>query len=694
MKNNPNLYALIVGIDDYQRPVSKLKGCVPDAQAIKKYLEEKEKDNFTLKIKTRFNQEATRTNVINDFQTHLAAATENDVILFFYAGHGAQEKADPSVWLSEPDQKLEGLVLYDSVPADFKNCKLLADKELRYLLNYVANKNEKGEKKKNPHIVVVTDCCHSGENTRGGEFDGEMLHRHYEPATTRGDGSLPARAWDDFLFAKVIDPKKLATQPINDIIPPARHVAMAACQSNELASEKGGHGVFTTHLIEILERSQGLVSYRDLQSRVKNYLKNQFPQVPQIYASTDSTDLYRLFLGKKGVSKPVSATVQCNEKDGWMMDMGAIHGISNQAKGVKVTSADGKISLDAAISKIETDHTFLTIADDSKLDKRGQYRGIIEGFLSAPIAVFIDNLDGNKEKETDLRDLIVSQGKNLNVVAKEDIADYAIRIFDGKYVITNRVDTDQKAKFKPIVLPSNDVALAFDDLNHISQYEFVKNLENTGSNKMSLDKVSIAFLEKGKTTPATIQNVKGKEIVELPYQGKDTEGIPTGSIQITVTSNDDKPLYVALLYLSPTFGIMTNMMSNNVQLLEKKGDKALAWDGEDITLTFETQTGVFNLPSSDTTMKLIISRQPFDVSMFQLDDLPSPMPLFETERGEGGTRGLQRVSTNTEAADAWATRTLLLRNPNPFYDKDYKNKPKNFDKWLNTEGSEFLKKLY
>jgi hypothetical protein len=690
MKNN--LYALIVGIDDYAAPVGKLSGCVPDAKSVEQYLLENESKNFELKIQKRFNAEATRANITSDFLKHLAMATENDVVLFFYAGHGAQEHADPVIWPSEPNRKLQGLVLYDSVPRSFENCKLLVDKELRYLLSYVATQNEKGEKKKkSPHIVVITDCCHSGENTRGGGFGDGLVKRNFDG----GDRPLTQRAYEDFLFSKDknITPKKLATMPINDLFPLVPHVAMAACESSELASERGGHGVFTSNLINILKRSDGQVTYRDLQNRIANYLKNQFPQTPVIYASTDKNDLFKGFLGKKGDSKPMYANVQFNKTEGWIMDMGAIHGISNQAKGVKIMSFDNKISVDATIGKISNNSTALTIANAAKLDKEAQYKGIIEGFLSAPIAVFIDDLDSNKVMAKALIDKIQSQGKNLNISAKEDIADYAVRIFGGKYVITNRVDTDPKVKYKPLVMPTSDMEACFRDLDHISQFEYVKRLENSGSNKMDLGKVVLEFFEEGKTTPTPIQNGKGKEFVDIPFSGKDGSGNPTGQITMTVTSNHDKPIYVSLLYMSPTFGIMTDMLAANVQFLNNKGDKALIWDGDAVGLVYDPVLGMFNIPSADTVFKLIVSREPFDVTAFALKDLTSAEGLVMAAKGDP-FRSLKRISTNTEEADAWMTRSILMRNPNSSYDKDYKNKPAKYNDWLNTEGGIFLKKLY
>ncbi len=689
MKNT--LYALLVGINDYPAHINPLNGCVPDVERITQYLHDREGSNYELKIVARLNEKATRVTVINDFKTHLAAAKSDDVVLFYFSGHGAQEDADPSVWTAEPNKKLEGLALFDSIPEGFKNCKLLADKELRYLLMYITTHNERGESKnETPHIVVITDCCHSGENTRGVNANDGLKERLITD-------TLGQRPWKDFLFANDINPRLLATNPINRIFPLTPHVAMAACRANERAKETPFGGVFTNNLMDILDRSQGVVTYRDLQNRIKNYLKNQYTQIPQIYASTDKSDLFRLFLGKTGGSKPFYANVVYNKTDGWLMDMGALQGISNQSKAVKIVSFDGQLSLDATLNKIATNHTTLTVAETDKLDNQAQYKGMVDGFLSAPIGLFIDNLDNNAAMERAFRDVLDEAGKNINIVPKEDLADYALRIFNGNYVITNRVDTDEKVRYKPLVMPTADVDFAFSNINQISQFEYVKNLENSGDNTLSLDKVTINFLEKGKTTPTPIQDDKGDEFVNIPYSTKNADGFPYGEIEISVTSNDNKPLYVSLLCLSTTFGVTTNFFSAGVQLLEQKGNTVKVWDGELIDLTYELHDQLFNNPSSDNLFKLITSRQPFDVTPFEMDDLPTPSDLFDRDkvkRGEEKDKAIGRKNANTDEGDAWVTRTIEMRNPNPVFDPAYKNKPTRFNEWLDTEGGAFLEKLY
>ena len=689
MKNT--LYALLVGINDYPAHINQLNGCVSDTERVEQYLRDREGSNYDVKIVRRINAEATRATVINDFKTHLATAKSDDIVLFYYSGHGAQEEADPSVWTAEPNKKLEGLALFDSIPIGFKNCKLLADKELRYLLTYITTHNERGElKNETPHIVVITDCCHSGENTRGMDANDGLKERLIVEV-------LGQRPWKDFLFANDINPKLLAMNPINRIFPLTPHVAMAACRANERAKETPFGGVFTNNLMDILDRSQGVVTYRDLQNRIRNYLKNQYTQIPQIYASTDKSDLFRLFLGKTGGSKPFYANIVFNKTDGWLMDMGALQGISNQSKGVKIVSFDGTVSLEATLNKIAANHTTLTITDADKLDNQAQYKGMIDGFLSAPIGLFIDNLEGNAAMEHAFRDVLNEAGKNINIVPKEALADYALRIFDGKYVITNRIDVDEKVRYKPLVMPTANVDLAFSDLNQISQFEYVKNLENSGDNTLSLDKVTISFLEKGKTTPTPIKEDKGEEFVNIPYWTKDEKGFPYGEISISVTNNDAKPLYISLLCLSSTFGVTTDFFSAGVQLLEEKGSTVKVWDGEWINLNYEPHVQIFNNPSSDSLFKLIVSRQPFDVTPFEMIDLPTPLDLFDnekTKRGEEKDKAIGRKNANTDEGDAWVTRTIVMRNPNPVFDATYKNKPSSFNEWLDTDGGAFLKQLY
>jgi len=86
-----NIYALLVGIDKYQDPVPSLQGCVNDITAIAQYLKERvTQDQDQLHLHILQDQEATRQAIIDGFQQHLCNAQSNDVVLFYYSGHGSQ----------------------------------------------------------------------------------------------------------------------------------------------------------------------------------------------------------------------------------------------------------------------------------------------------------------------------------------------------------------------------------------------------------------------------------------------------------------------------------------------------------------------------------------------------------------------------------------------------------------------------
>ncbi|MBP9078481.1 MAG: caspase family protein, partial [Haliscomenobacter sp.] len=253
MPNSPKLYALLAAVDAYRYPVRPLNGCVNDIMRFKQYLETAESRNFQLQIEVLTNEKATKGNIVKRFEDHLAKAGPEDIALFYYAGHGAQEKADPAIWRFEPDGKLEGLVCYDSIPSTGQNFNLLVDKELRFMIHRLAHGTPQKPRKDAPHVVMIFDCCHSGDNTRNVYIAKEsraVRERKFKPMPAqagqpRMGAILPPRKWDQFLFAKDIKLADLKSKPLPEVMPEGRHVQLAACQSDESAYESGGSGVFS-----------------------------------------------------------------------------------------------------------------------------------------------------------------------------------------------------------------------------------------------------------------------------------------------------------------------------------------------------------------------------------------------------------------------------------------------------------------
>src|SRR5215212_1341974 len=141
-----NVYALLVGINDYGENLNKLRGCVNDVNRFERILSGRVPKGL-LRVRRLLDQDATRQRVIDAFSGHFAAAGPDDVAVFYFAGHGSYEKVEERFWFLEPSGTNQTLVCADSRHAGVPD---LADKELSVLLDDVAARG--------PHVLVVLDC--------------------------------------------------------------------------------------------------------------------------------------------------------------------------------------------------------------------------------------------------------------------------------------------------------------------------------------------------------------------------------------------------------------------------------------------------------------------------------------------------------------------------------------------------------
>ena len=218
----PNIFALLVGIDQYPEGVPPLAGCGNDIGAFETYLHERVgRSAIDLRVESLRDTGATRQNIIDGFRKHLSEAKEDDVALFYYSGHGSQNHTPPEFWYLEPDHLDETLVCHDSRLAGKYD---LADKELAVLIAEVA--------KKNPHVLVILDCCHSGSGTRAPIAGGAA-------AVRRAITDVRVRPIDSYL-APGRDLERFVTAKSGKqyewlMLPRGRHIVMAACRATRPA---------------------------------------------------------------------------------------------------------------------------------------------------------------------------------------------------------------------------------------------------------------------------------------------------------------------------------------------------------------------------------------------------------------------------------------------------------------------------
>lgn len=135
-------YGLVIGIDEYSGEWPMLKNAVNDAKGVADLLSSKYTFQY---MKTLYNKDATRDNILKEFELLLQNVKENDNVLIYYSGHGEYiQNMDKGFWVP--------------VDASAKSIsKYISNEDIRSFLTGIRSK----------HTLLVTDACFSGDIFRG-----------------------------------------------------------------------------------------------------------------------------------------------------------------------------------------------------------------------------------------------------------------------------------------------------------------------------------------------------------------------------------------------------------------------------------------------------------------------------------------------------------------------------------------------
>ncbi|MFC5412359.1 caspase family protein [Larkinella bovis] len=662
----PKLYALLVGINEYrgdlilpgQVTFPALGGCVADARKINRYLQTD--PAFVPDILFLQDSQADKASVVKAFREHLGQAREGDVALFYFSGHGTQEWADTTVWKNESDGRLECIACYydEQTAGEF----LLSDKELRYLIHELAARK--------PHIVTIFDCCHSGDNTRNGTLV-QTVFRNEAPREKRIPFVFPKRPWNQFIFGQTLPADTVRQQGDAIALPEGTHIQLAACESDESAVEVAGEGVFTKTLLDVLRSSAGDLSYYTLRSRVQQYLRNVFEQKPRIYvANGDDALLFTPFLNRPGQGSPSAlGEVTYNQSLGWQLSLGAIHGITAETGTITVFNPDDPArKYPAKVDAIRVDSTQLRFDPAVNLNPNAVYQATIDGLMTQPLPVTIKSRGSLPEEQAKLLNQLAS-GSGGQIVAEEDEnrAKYVVHDQDGRYYITYPHDP-YRPLTKVIETASNTaVPELLDQLKHLSRWEFMHNLSNTGPNRLTGQPLTVEFFQVGADGhPAPIHLSDGV----IPIEYERINGKWKSTIQVKITNPTKTDLYCAALYLSSTFESFTGFLPNKPYLLESGNSVWLGLKGGQVLpASLPDAIRAYNWPSRLEHLKLIVSTEIFDPQALTLATLPDPPMPGDLDRGETKRGGFatEDVSREPIQLTGWTTQsyTLKLINPEP-----------------------------
>jgi uncharacterized repeat protein (TIGR01451 family) len=135
-------YALVIGIDQYSGEWPQLRNAVNDAKSVASTLSSKYEFQY---MKTLYDKDATRDNILKEFEWLMQNVKPNDNVFIYYSGHGEYlENMDKGFW-----------VPYDASSKAIS--KYISNEDIRSFLSGINSK----------HTLLVTDACFSGDIFRG-----------------------------------------------------------------------------------------------------------------------------------------------------------------------------------------------------------------------------------------------------------------------------------------------------------------------------------------------------------------------------------------------------------------------------------------------------------------------------------------------------------------------------------------------
>lgn len=277
--------ALLVGVNDYA-PVGAggpdLRGCVNDVQDMANTLSALGIVPATpsnLKILT--DARATRKAIIEGFQWLVNGAKKDDVLIFYYSGHGSQIVDVSGDELDGRDETI--------CPHDFATAGMISDDDFRTLLASLPS---------GVNMDIILDSCHSGSATKElVELDSVLgqqaiSYRYIEPPIDWGFflDANPSLSSRKLLSPQVNSGKKTAKDAVENTL---NHVLWAGCRDNQTSAETmiGGvyRGVFTYNFCKVLRGAGLSITRRRLDSQTAINVKAMgHSQVPQLEGTKSS----------------------------------------------------------------------------------------------------------------------------------------------------------------------------------------------------------------------------------------------------------------------------------------------------------------------------------------------------------------------------------------------------------------------
>jgi hypothetical protein len=669
------IYAFLIGLNEYQDTrIPFLGGCVNDINQFENYLL-KGLNVPQKQIVKLLDKQATKANVVSNFQKHLGQATKNDTCIFYFAGHGIRQHANPVFKNDAVNDKLECITCFDT---KLEGQNLIADKEQRWLIHQLSAKTG------GCHIVTIFDCCHSGDNTRAvGQPPSTAKARFVPDLDNRGgEYVMPMRPYSDFIFAKQISEQAIADtlkqgDKLNDILPQGKHIQLAACANNETAKEKGGRGYFSKYLLELLEGTNGKITYFDLRSLIYRRLSNFPPsdrQTPQFYAVNDS--IFQSFLGSASQSSTESTVSFNTEKKRWEMNMGAIYGVTKDATVfVRLPHKNNEVEA-ALVKEVFHDCSVLSfdiesapgeaekLEKDRRIRRNDHYKADVGSFMQQELklACADTKLAAKWDAFCQKRAASLEKAK-IKKASSPAQADYVLNTEGGQLFIA-RPNAAARPLVKMIEEAGSEKSFEqmLEQMAAISKWEFVRQQKSPAGSENLLKHISVSFTQAANTESLDAKDKVTRKVKDYTWYDEADANFWNDTLSIKVVNNHPtQTLYLAGIWLSELFGLDCTVVKEQAIAMPIEPNKSVFIYDEVFNLTFKKNVLIDKWDKIENYLKVYVASSPFDITQLQQADLEYPRKEnLRSSREEEKSRGAIRLPQPAQSMPAWAVKTITF----------------------------------
>lgn len=642
------VYALFVGINKYVA-VSPLNGCVEDISAIEKLFTTRIAPE-SLDLRVLRDAEATRSAIIDGFRTHLRRAQATDVALFYFCGHGSEEVC-PREWERlEPSGMNQTIVPVDARTGDVFD---IADKELSALIHEVASDGA--------HVVMIADSCHSGGNTRG--VDDETGPAAGVARMTPA-AEMRERTIEDYidLARELYDPERILLHGP----PQPRHVAIAACQGDELAKEfplrPPRRGAFSVSFEEAVRALGPSATYVDLVNAVRMKVRDRaVEQVPNLFVSGGASG-HDVFLG--GHAGRADLTIDVDAAGRWWLSAGAIDGIPSPAQGSVTEVAiyqrgafdDPTVTptpiATAVVAEVLEDRARLNVnVMTAPLDAARQYIGAITRLGTPGLNLVIEAFPGAEDAAVRVGAHLAGSSPLFAVVDRAGTAPAVTVVVANDSVDVRGDDGTPLTGLRYALDDAGLHALAASCI-HLARWYGLRDLAPAGSRLNGQVRIELVPVGAGeKTVPDHRRaHAASNGSVALQYEGE-----KGARVQCRLRNDSMERLYVVLLDLTDSFACST-LFADWIP----EGGTGMAFGGKAFRMTIPEWRDA-SVRSTTDYFKVVAAISDFDPERWTLPALLGP-PKVSATRDAGAVDEEEEAPVRTaDGPDAfWGTSLLKV----------------------------------